>query len=301
MLKIYQEPITQKIEDPLLNEKGVSLFIKREDLIHPYVSGNKWRKLRYNLIEAKERGYSRLLTFGGAFSNHIYATAAAAKEAGFECIGLIRGEELATKPLNKTLSFAKEKGMQLHFVEREVYREKDDPDYLFELIREFGEFYLLPEGGTNKLAVNGCAQILDINTKYYDIICCSVGTGGTLMGLISSAEKQQRVIGFSSLKGNFLENEIQLKMKAFGIKTKVSWQIEDHYHFGGYAKTSKELIDFIINFERKTNILLDQVYTGKMMFGIYDLIRKGNFKQGTKILAIHTGGLQGRSSLLSPH
>lgn len=295
MLKLYQKPIIQHLHDPFLADRGISLFIKREDLIHPYVSGNKWRKLKYNLVDAKEKGNQTILTFGGAYSNHIYATAAAAKETGIKAIGVIRGEELAQKPLNKTLTFALEQGMKLKFVSREQYRNKNEADFLEILKKEFDRFYLIPEGGTNNLAIKGCTEILDKETTDFDYICSSVGSGGTLTGLIVGKNSGQRILGFSALKGDFLVDEIENLLTDYNSETYDQWSINADYHFGGYGKDSTALKKFILEFENKQQILLDQVYTGKMMFGLYDLIKQDYFEPQTKILAIHTGGIQGRN------
>lgn len=296
MLKIYREPFIQEIQDELFEDKGLRLFIKREDLIHPTVSGNKWRKLKYNLIEARNQGHSTLLTFGGAYSNHIYAAAAAAHEAGFKSIGIIRGDELKDKPLNKTLSFAAEQGMQLVFVDRETYRNKADDSFKNDLKGKYGNFYLIPEGGTNNFAIQGCEEILNDSDKGFDFVCCAVGTGGTISGIIASAHSNQKVIGVSALKGDFLKSEVRGLLKTYYQKEFTNWSINTDYHFGGYAKTTIELFDFINEFETRNSIPLDQVYTGKMIFGIYDLIRKDYFQKGSKVLAIHTGGLQGKPS-----
>jgi len=275
-----------------MEDKGLQLSIKREDVIHPYVSGNKWRKLKYNLEEARNKGYQNLLTFGGAYSNHIYATAAAANEAGFSSVGVIRGEELVNKPLNKTLQFAEVRGMRLHFITREKYRNKYDPKLLDDLKSSQGDFYLIPEGGTNELAIKGTQEIMDESTAEFDIICSSVGTGGTIAGIIEGMNESQQAIGFSALKGDFLKDEVQSLLT--GPAKNKNWSINTDYHFGGYAKSSKKLVDFMNSFEKKHKVLLDPIYTTKMMFGIYDMIKKDMFKAGEKILVIHTGGLQGR-------
>ena len=268
--------------------KDLELTIKREDKIHPHVSGNKYRKLKYNLIAAKEQQKDTLLTFGGAFSNHIAATASAGAEFGFKTIGIIRGEELAPKiSSNPTLSFAQKCGMHFKFVSRELYREKTEPKFLFDLKKEFGNFYCLPEGGTNDLAIKGCEEILTEHDEIFDFVCVSVGTGGTITGLINAAKKNQKILGFPALKGDFLHKEIS------EITKKENWTLINDYHFGGYSKINRELITFINQFKQETNIPLDPVYTGKMVYGLVDLISKGYFKKGTKILAIHTGGLQG--------
>jgi len=272
--------------------KDVELTMKREDKIHLHISGNKFRKLKYNLIAAKQQNFDTLLTFGGAFSNHIAATAAAGMEFGFKTIGIIRGEELAGKILyNPTLIFAQQCGMQFKFVSRESYRRKTEPEFLSELENEFGDFYGLPEGGTNDLAIKGCQEILIEEDRIFDYVCTPVGTGGTISGLINSSGTNQKVIGFSALKGNFLYEEIKL------LTLKANWELITEYHFGGYGKINSELITFINQFREETGIPLDPVYTGKMLFGIVDLIGNGYFKKGSSILAIHTGGLQGISGM----
>ena len=280
--------INQKISLPLLEKKKVELYIRREDLIHPQISGNKYRKLKYNLLEAKKLKYDTLLTFGGAYSNHIAATAYAGKLNKMQTIGVIRGEELAhIWTDNPTLSVAHQQGMKFKFVSRTDYREKETTAFIDKLKKEFGDFYMVPEGGTNKLAVKGCEEILTVKDEVYDIICCSVGTGGTLAGLINSAAPKQRVLGFPALKGDFLKKDI-CKFVENG-----NWDLCSDYHFGGYARVDESLISFINEMNENTGIPLDPVYTGKMMYGVLDMITNNFFNPGTKILAIHTGGLQG--------
>ncbi|MGB7785311.1 MAG: pyridoxal-phosphate dependent enzyme [Salinimicrobium sp.] len=271
---------------------GISLFLKREDLLHPQVSGNKFRKLKYNLKNAIFEGYNTVLTFGGAYSNHIAATAAAAKESGLRSIGIIRGEELGqdmqqTLKENSTLNFAASCGMQLHFVSRSDYRQKTSEEFLKLLQEQFGNFYLVPEGGTNELAVKGCEEILSEEDKEFDIICCAVGTGGTISGLINASAEGQKVLGFPALKGDFLTSEVEK------FSEKNNWELITNYHFGGYAKVDRQLIEFINDFKSRFDVQLDPVYTGKMMFGIFDLMQNKKFKENTRILAVHTGGLQG--------
>lgn len=279
---------TQPLFLPELNKAGVSLFVRREDLAHPVVSGNKYRKLKYNLQRAKEEGHHTLLTFGGAFSNHILATAHAGKANGFKSIGIIRGEELSGDfSKNPTLSSAKAVGMQLYFVSRQEYREKHREAFLDKLKLRFGRFYLLPEGGTNALAIKGCSEILQDDDSRFDVLCCAVGTGGTLAGIISASQPGQKVIGFPVLKGAYLKKDI------CSFVDRDNWQLQPDYHFGGYAKINETLIAFINGFRKSTGLPLDPIYTGKLFFGILDMARKNMFRPGTKILAIHTGGLQG--------
>lgn len=278
----------QEVRFPLLDRQRISLCIKREDEIHPLISGNKFRKLKYNLKEAKSQHKTTLLTFGGAFSNHIAATACVGYEEDFQTVGIIRGEELTnTWKENPTLKLAATHGMQFHFVNRETYRKKP-PGFLEVLKERHGDFYLLPEGGTNALAIQGCEEILTERDRTdFDIVVTSVGTGGTLAGLINASMSHQRVLGFSALKGGFLKEDIRK------FANKSNWELITDYHFGGYAKVTLKLVEFINDFKKTTGILLDPVYTGKAVFGILDLIEKGRFRPNTKILVIHTGGLQG--------
>ena len=282
----------QELENPFPEPVNIRLFLKRDDLLHPQVSGNKWRKLKYNLLAAREQGYRTLLTFGGAYSNHLYATAAAGQVFGFNTIGLVRGDELAQKPLNPTLTFCQSCGMHLHFLSRTDYRRKDAPDFLADLIPQFGPCYILPEGGTNALAMRGTAEIMpELITQLGvapDYVCCPVGTGGTVAGLAQSAPAGTQVLGFLALSGG----DVDWHLPVAGLNL-----IRD-YHFGGYAKTTPELLDFIRDVEKQTGILLEQVYTGKMLYGIYDLARTGYFPAGATVVAVHTGGLQGRSGAL---
>jgi len=267
---------------------NISLIIKREDLIHPFVSGNKFRKLKYNLLQAKAENKETLLTFGGAFSNHIAAVAYAGKEQGFKTIGIIRGDEIFDKiEENPTLKFAQEKGMEFEFVSREEYRLKSEASFIEKLKVKFGDFYLVPEGGTNELAVKGCEEILTEEDSVFDYVCCAVGTGGTISGLINSVLPNQKILGFPALKGGFLNDEIRIFAK------KDNWNLISDYHFGGYGKINLDLIEFINAFFEKTKVPLDPIYTGKMVFGVIDLISKNYFPAHSKILLIHTGGLQG--------
>ncbi|GEL09630.1 1-aminocyclopropane-1-carboxylate deaminase [Flavobacterium glycines] len=267
---------------------SISITIKREDLLHPVVSGNKFRKLKYNLLQAKAENKKTLLTFGGAFSNHIAAVAFAAQEQGLQSIGIIRGDELGDKiESNPTLQFAQECGMQLEFVSREDYRLKKESSFLKNLEQQFGDFYLVPEGGTNALAIKGCQEILTPEDSSFDYICCAVGTGGTISGIINSALPHQKVLGFPALKGDFLQDEIRIFVQ------NENWELITDYHFGGYGKVNEDLIRFINQFYIENQIPLDPVYTGKMVFGIMDLIQKNYFPVNSNILLIHTGGLQG--------
>lgn len=281
--------------DPIhieINPNNVKVDLLRIDKVHEHVSGNKWFKLKYNLAKAKEEGYDTLLTFGGAYSNHIYATAVAAKEAGFKSIGIIRGEE--TLPLNPTLRFAVFMGMDLLYVSREQYRNKQDPEFIEKLKEKFGKFYLVPEGGSNHSAIRGAEEILDEKlVDKYDYVVSAVGTGGTLAGLISKLNGKSFVVGISSLKGDFLHDEVRRYLKLVKKDHLTNWDISYNYHFGGYAKHKRELIAFINNFKIEQGVALDPIYTGKMMYGVMDMAANERFKPDSKVLAIHTGGLQG--------
>ncbi|HPW98490.1 MAG TPA: pyridoxal-phosphate dependent enzyme [Flavobacterium sp.] len=268
--------------------KNKLLSIKREDLLHPYISGNKFRKLKYNIEEVKRLNKNTLLTFGGAYSNHILAVAAVGKEYGFKTIGIIRGEELVNNiENNPTLSKAKEFGMEFDFISRDNYRNKNDENFIATLKLKFGDFYLLPEGGTNLLAIKGCEEIVTSEDDAFDYICCAVGTGGTISGVINCSKHCQKVLGFPALKGDFLQEDIRK------FANKENWELINDYHFGGYAKTTNELIDFMNEFYTQYQIPLDPIYTGKMVFGVFDLIKKNYFPENAKIRILHTGGLQG--------
>ncbi len=290
----------QQLSSPLLDNARVRLFVKRDDFIHPQFGGNKWRKLKYNLLQARNNNVDTLLTFGGAWSNHIYATAAAGKHFGFKTIGLIRGEK--HQPLNPTLTFAKECGMQLHYLDRKQYRQKNDASFKNELLDRFGDVYLLPEGGSNHLALKGCEEIVHETMAQleqpFDVICCASGTGATLAGLVSAMATDKNThnkmaIGFSALKGGeFLSSEVS-NLLGYDDLSSDNWRIESNYHFGGYAKINDDLVHFMKNFQTQYNITLDAVYTAKMFYGLFELIKANTFKPGSIIVAIHSGGLQG--------
>lgn len=277
-----------------MSEKKIQLYIKRDDLIHSLLSGNKWRKLKYNLLSAREQQYETLLTFGGAYSNHIHAVSAAGRLLDFKTIGIIRGE--ASHGLSPTLKFAQAQGMQLRFVDRQSYRKKQDATFIQDLKKQFAEFYHIPEGGSNNLALKGVAEMmqeLSVQLPGQTLtVCTACGTGGTLAGLISADHKQQfRFLGFPVLKNaNWMYEDVA---KLLNNKSQKSWSLILDYHFGGYAKYNVQLLEFIHQFKTEFSVQLEQVYTGKMLFGIFDLIKKDYFTPGTTIVAIHTGGLQG--------
>jgi 1-aminocyclopropane-1-carboxylate deaminase/D-cysteine desulfhydrase-like pyridoxal-dependent ACC family enzyme len=283
--------ILQEVIIPDTN-KNIRVYLKREDLIHSTISGNKWRKLKYNLFEARKLGIKTLLTFGGAFSNHIYATASAGKLFGFNTIGIIRGEEHL--PLNPTLSYAQKCGMQIHYIDRSNYRKKKEVDFIQNLRQKFGEFYLIPEGGTNILAVKGSSEIIESINIDFDYIISACGTGGTLSGLICGLNGEKNIIGLPVLKGaDFLNNEISQYVKEYSSGTFSNWKLDLHYHLGGYAKISKELVLFIKMFEEINQVMLDPIYTGKLLYGIQSMIQENKIPDNSTIIAIHTGGLQG--------
>jgi len=291
-------PLIQINED-FLDEKNVKLFILREDLNHPEISGNKWRKLKYNLQKAKDENIDTLLTFGGSYSNHIAATAAAGRDFNLKTIGIIRGDEIL--PLNPTLQLAEDNGMIFKYISRADYREnnKYDPTFLAKLKEEFGNFHLVPEGGSNAFAVKGCTEIVNNINIDYDIICSACGTGGTLTGVIASLNNTKKILGFPALKGgDFLKKDISellsLYEKQFNVKVENNnWDLITTYHFGGFAKVKPELINFIRDFKEKHNVLLDFIYTGKMMYGLFDMIKASDQWNNKTIIAIHTGGIQG--------
>ena len=288
----------QRISDPLLEKFLVELYVYRIDLIHPQVSGNKWYKLKYNLQQAQNLGHHTLLTFGGAYSNHIYATAAAGKVHNLKTIGVIRGE--AHSPLNPTLQFAVDCGMHLHYIDRSTYRDKKSPEVVESLRKTFGSFYLVPEGGSNALAVKGCTEILPEVDLAFDVVTSACGTGGTLAGLVAHLPAHQKVLGFPALKGgDFLYNDIEQLLDVYYAKhnldreqTQHRYELITDYHFGGYAKKKPELLAFIEHFMEQQQMPLEWIYTGKMFYGLYDLVKKNYFSPGTKILALHTGGIR---------
>ncbi len=265
-------------------------------MLHREISGNKWRKLKYNLIEAKNLDLNQLLTFGGAFSNHVYAVAAAGKIFGFKTIGIIRGEEHL--PLNPTLQFATSCGMELHYLNRTAYKNRNDKNFQTEIAEQFGNVYIIPEGGTNSFALEGVAEIvaeLDIN---FDYLFTPVGSGGTLAGLVYGLNGRKNIVGISSLKnGNYLTKIVAelIEMKMPDVPD--NWRIIFDYSFGGFAKIKPALVEFINHFSSLNSIELDYIYTGKMLFAVDDMIKNNYFSKGTNIIAIHTGGLQGNTGM----
>lgn len=286
-MPVVPSPLTE-LRDDRLRARGVRLYLKRDDLISPDIPGNKWRKLKHNLIVARERGHHTLLTFGGAYSNHIRATAAAGEWFGFATIGVIRGEE--HRPRNDSLSQAVSHGMRLTYMDRGTYRRKTEPEVLETFAAEFGDFYLLPEGGTNALALKGCMELPPEIDVDFDVLCCACGTGGTLAGLAAGLRPGQRALGFSALKGGeFLADDVRrLQVEAFGAETD-NWSIAFDSHFGGYAKRTAELDAFVADFHARHGVALDWVYVAKMLHGVFTRIDAGEFPEGTSIVAVVTG------------
>ena len=290
----------QKLESDLLTEKQIDLWVKRDDLIHPTISGNKWRKLKWNIEKAKDNKKTTLLTFGGAFSNHIAAAAHACQESGLKSVGVIRGEKV--EPLNSTLRKAEENGMQLHFVSREDYNLKKNDDFILGLRNQFGNFHLVPEGGANYYGVLGCMEITKEFDFEPDYLVTSAGTATTASGLLMTAKQEQKVMVFSGLKGgHFLEKDIKHLINYTTYNEEDTAEVLQHlvlktdYHFGGFAKITPELVQFVNVFHQQFQIPLDLIYTSKLFYGLFDGIRKNQFPPKTKIVALHTGGLQGNS------
>jgi len=275
----------EEIQSSLFREKKVRVFVKRDDLIHPYISGNKWRKLKYPLKEARKQGKNKLVTFGGAWSNHLLATAAAAAKFGFQSYAFVRGEEVS----NPVLTLCKVFGMHLHFVSRTDYQEKN---LLFErYFTDDQEAFFINEGGYGTMAAQGVAELVSEFQEDYTDIICACGTGTTVAGLIQgqAAGSQTRIHGIPVLKGgDFIRDEVA----ALG-QDSASLLLHNDYHFGGYAKTKPELIQFVKDFSQETGILIEPTYTGKAFYGLYDLIKQNYFPPEAKIVIIHTGGLTG--------
>lgn len=278
---------------PVFADAGISVWIKREDMNHPTVSGNKWWKLKYNLAAAQQLGRKTIVTFGGAFSNHLYATAAATHALGLHSIGIVRGEK--TLPLNSTLQFACDHGMRLVYMTREEYRKKEHPDFLNGIVKQFGDVYVIPEGGTNNLAVRGVMEFAAmLQTEPFTHLVLPVGTGGTIAGLVRGLPGR-RVVGVSVLKGDFSTRDVQKLVAQDEHSAQASWTVLTGYHHGGYAKSTPELRAFIQQMQQEYALPLDPVYTAKMMWALVREAERGAFAQGSKIIALHTGGLQARN------
>lgn len=280
----------QELKADWLLENNVKLLIKREDLLHAEVSGNKWRKLELNYNYFEQNNYTEIVTFGGAFSNHIAATAALGKITGVKTIGVIRGEPVALN--NSTLAKAIEDGMEIHFVSREAYKQKAVSAEVVHILKELEKPYVIPEGGANRLGLLGCAKITK-GIKDVDVFAVAAGTGSTFGGMVAGASSKSWILGFPVLKGmHSMVRDIDGALFEAGITDEGNWSLNHDYHFGGYAKADQRLIDFINDFWITHRVKLDPIYTAKAMFGVVDLIKKGVLKNQT-VMFIHTGGMQG--------
>ena len=278
-------PIHQ-IHHQLFDEQGLKVFIKRDDMIHPVISGNKWRKLKYLLKQAQAENKTHLVTFGGAYSNHVLATAAAAAKFGFKSTGFVRGEEVN----NDTLFLCRLHGMNLIFTDRDSYRDKPA---LFKLhFADDNNAFFIDEGGASALATKGCSELVDELSETYDHIFCACGTGTTAAGIINGLSERKLSTQFHGIpvlkNGEFLRAEIDNF-----LERPSEYHLHTDYHFGGYGKVNDELIKFVKQFVAETGILIEPIYTGKMLYALYDLAAKNYFKPGSRILAIHTGGIWG--------
>jgi 1-aminocyclopropane-1-carboxylate deaminase len=281
------------LKHPLFDEKGLKVFIKRDDLIHPVISGNKWRKLKYLLIKAQAEGKNHLVTFGGAYSNHLLATAAAAARFGFKTTGFVRGEQVD----NDTLFMCRLHGMNLLFVDREGYRDK--PALFQQYFGDDSDAFFIDEGGASAEAAKGCSELVDELSQVYDHILCACGTGTTAAGIINGIGKHQLATTFHAIpvfkNGDFIRDEINKYLVPHPAlyREEGIYQLHTAYHFGGYSKTTPVLINFVKQFVAETGILIEPVYTGKMLYAIFDMARNDHFKPGEQILAIHSGGIWG--------
>ncbi|MGD6743375.1 1-aminocyclopropane-1-carboxylate deaminase/D-cysteine desulfhydrase [Streptomyces sp. BH106] len=279
-----------EVDDERFARHGVRLLLKRDDLIHPDLIGNKWRKLAPNLDAAASRGRT-IVTFGGAYSNHLRATAAAGRLLGLATIGIVRGQELADRPLNPSLSRCAADGMRLHFVDRSTYRRKTDPGVLAGLLEaaDAEDAYVVPEGGSNSLAVQGCTDLGRELRGRADVVALACGTGGTLAGLAAGLSPDQRAMGVAVLKGGFLEAEVRaLQESAFGGR-RGSWHVEDRFHFGGYARVPEELAAFAEDFETRHGLPIERLYVAKALYALVALTQEGAFPRGTTLAAVITG------------
>lgn len=288
----------QEVEHEVFVQRGLRLFVKRDDLLHAHVSGNKWRKLKHNLFEARRQGCTTLVTFGGAYSNHIAATAAAGQAFGFSTLGVVSGEESSAG--NPTLGFALQCGMDLRFTSRANMRNLSENELIQHLNIDMEKVFVLPQGGANCLALHGCREIVDETAAQLghqpDYFITACGTGATLAGIASGLQNISRALGISVLKGSFLQIEVERLLNLCpntATPNPPSAIILDDYHHGGYAKWTPELVNFINGFKKETGIPLDPIYTGKAFFAAFELAKQGYFPEGASIVLVHTGGLQG--------
>ena len=289
-----RQAVVRELELPLLAMHNVSAGVLRIDKIHATVSGNKWFKLKYSLQQALEQQKKTVVTFGGAFSNHLVATAYACDRLGLQSVGIVRGEAAAV--LSPALEDCTRLGMRLHFISRDAYRQKENA--YVEIKEQYPDAYVIEEGGRGKLGVQGAADIMQlIPQNEYSHICCSLGTGTMMAGIINAARTGERVEGFSALKIPDLHNNELQQFIDDATGSKKDHTIHYHYHFGGYARKNPQLIHFMNEFYAATGIPLDFVYTAKLMYGVLDLVKTGYFLNGSRLLIIHSGGLQGNRSL----
>ncbi|WP_425508444.1 1-aminocyclopropane-1-carboxylate deaminase/D-cysteine desulfhydrase [Streptomyces roseirectus] len=278
----------QETEDERFTKHGVRLLLKRDDLIDPTLIGNKYRKLTPNLRAAAGRP---ILTFGGAYSNHLRATASAGHALSVPTIGVVRGDELAARPLNPSLAHCAAHGMRLHFTDRATYRRKADPDTLARILREAHaeDAYVVPEGGSNAAAVRGCRALGEELPEDVDVAVLACGTGGTLAGLAAGLRQGQQALGIPVLKGDFLTADIRaLHQAAFGGQF-ANWRLDPRFHFGGYARTTPELEAFARDFENRHGLPVERLYVAKMLYGLVALTAEGAFARGTTVAAVITG------------
>jgi 1-aminocyclopropane-1-carboxylate deaminase len=296
MVTIPDKGLIQSLDESWYKPYVKGIDMLRLDLLHPHISGNKWFKLKYNIQHAKEAGYNTVLTFGGAYSNHLAATAAAANAFAFgiKSIGIVRGKD-AENNLNSTLQFCKNNGMQLVFVSREEYARKEDKDWLEEIQSEYNHPFIIPEGGANEWGTEGAAEIATLVDNKYTHVCVSVGTGTTAIGLRNGLPINTTLLAYAPIKGgSYLTEEIALHLKE---GKNANWQLFDNWHFGGFGKYNNELLTFMNEFYQQHNIPLDIVYTSKMMYAVQEQLKKGFFPKDAQILCIHTGGMQGNTSV----
>lgn len=291
---IHEENIqVQQLSSWLPN---LTVDLLRLDLIHPIISGNKWFKLKYNIQQIAALGCTEVVTFGGPYSNHLVATAAAAKEFGIQSVGIVRGE-FDEAQLSPTMQACKDFGMQLEFISRTAYRQKNEPEFLEQLQLKYPKAFIIPEGGANEWGRKGCLEIYPFISEKYTHICCAVGSGTTFAGLCNAAAEHQQLLGFVPMKqGRYLENDINNWVSSERSK---NWLLLDEFHFGGFGKYDQQLIAFMNQFYHQFQVPLDFVYTAKMMKGIQILAEGGFFPQGSRLLCIHSGGLQGNNSIKS--
>jgi len=306
-LKAKPLSLLQKIKHPLFDKYNLDVRVKRDDMLHNIISGNKWRKLKYNLAQLKKHNGQGALTFGGSYSNHIHAFAYACKQENIPCIGVIRGE--ADYANNFTLRWARHWGMQCHFVDRKTYRRRFESDFISELKALYPQHIIIPEGGSNSLAIIGVAEVMtELNSQAdFDTLITPVGSGGTLAGLISGdsvgnntqyKNKQHKILGVAVLKqAEYLIDEVKCLLTPEGL-THNNWQLLTTFHRGGYGKFSAADVERILAFNKQTGITFEPMYSGKMVLALLDLISQGYFSSQERIILLHTGGLQGLGGMI---